>query len=146
MTVGSVNPARDFCSLIRQKTVPFDQACQQLTQRIEWLLGNRSTEYYTKSITCIQAFREQSISNRNAELFNSYLQSLKRSIPNRNLQDFWSLLAQDALTLISKDEVDGSTVSKSEANQFLEFEQKEDAPVAPVQDDAGDVDDLLDMM
>uniref|UniRef100_A0A8C0YG45 X-ray repair cross-complementing protein 5 n=1 Tax=Cyprinus carpio carpio TaxID=630221 RepID=A0A8C0YG45_CYPCA len=60
--VGSVNPVRDFCALVRQKTVSFDQACQQLTHRIEQLLGNRSPEYYMKSIACIQAFRDQSVS------------------------------------------------------------------------------------
>ncbi|XP_016097528.1 X-ray repair cross-complementing protein 5 [Sinocyclocheilus grahami] len=82
----------------------------------------------------------------NAELFNSYMQSLKRSVPDRNLQEFWDLLIQDALTLISKDEVDGSTFSKQDANQFLAFEQKEEVQAAPVQEDTGDVDDLLDMM
>uniref|UniRef100_A0A8C0Y5T2 X-ray repair cross-complementing protein 5 n=1 Tax=Cyprinus carpio carpio TaxID=630221 RepID=A0A8C0Y5T2_CYPCA len=92
-------------------------ACQQLTHRIEQLLGNRSPEYYMKSIACIQAFRDQSVSSGNAELFNSYMQSLKRSVPDRNLQEFWDLLIQDALTLISKDEVDGSTISKQDANQ-----------------------------
>ncbi|CAM4600033.1 unnamed protein product [Leuciscus chuanchicus] len=145
-SVGSVNPSRDFCTLIKQKTVSFDQACQQLTHRIEQLLGNRSPEYYTKSITCIQAFRDQSVSSGNAELFNTYMQSLKRSVPDRNLQEFWDLLRQDALTLISKDEVDGSTVSKQDASQFLALEQNEEEPVAPAQDDTGDVDDLLDMM
>lgn len=35
--------------------------CQQLTHRIEQLLGNKNTHYYMKSITCIQAFREQSV-------------------------------------------------------------------------------------
>uniref|UniRef100_A0A8C2K046 X-ray repair cross-complementing protein 5 n=1 Tax=Cyprinus carpio TaxID=7962 RepID=A0A8C2K046_CYPCA len=44
------------------KTVSFDQACQQLTHRIEQLLGNRSPEYYMKSVACIQAFRDQSVS------------------------------------------------------------------------------------
>uniref|UniRef100_A0A8C1TM43 X-ray repair cross-complementing protein 5 n=1 Tax=Cyprinus carpio TaxID=7962 RepID=A0A8C1TM43_CYPCA len=145
-SVGSVNPVRDFCALVRQKTVSFDQACQQLTHRIEQLLGNRSPEYYMKSIACIQAFRDQSVSSGNAELFNSYMQSLKRSVPDRNLQEFWDLLIQDALTLISKDEVDGSTISKQDANQFLAFEQKEEVQAAPVQEDTGDVDDLLDMM
>ncbi|KTG37156.1 hypothetical protein cypCar_00040867 [Cyprinus carpio] len=90
-SVGSVNPVRDFCALVRQKTVSFDQACQQLTHRIEQLLGNRSPEYYMKSIACIQAFRDQSVS-------------------------------------------------------FLAFEQKEEVQAAPVQEDTGDVDDLLDMM
>ncbi|XP_030642929.1 X-ray repair cross-complementing protein 5 [Chanos chanos] len=145
-SVGSVDPARDFCTLIRQKSIPFDQACQQLTHRIEQLLGNKSSQYYMKSITCIQAFREQSVKSQNAELFNSYMQSLKRSIPDRGLQEFWTLLVQDSLTLISQEEVAGSTVTKQDANQFLSAEEKEEAVAAPVQDDAGDVDDLLDMM
>uniref|UniRef100_A0A8C6URW5 X-ray repair cross-complementing protein 5 n=1 Tax=Neogobius melanostomus TaxID=47308 RepID=A0A8C6URW5_9GOBI len=58
----------------------------QLTHRIEQLLSNKNTHYYMKSITCIQAFREQSVK------------------VNR-------------VTLISKDEVEGSTISKQEANQ-----------------------------
>uniref|UniRef100_A0A8C2BAW9 VWFA domain-containing protein n=1 Tax=Cyprinus carpio TaxID=7962 RepID=A0A8C2BAW9_CYPCA len=53
---------RDLCVLVRQKTVSFDQACQQLTHRIAQLLGNRSPEYYMKSVACIQAFRDQSVS------------------------------------------------------------------------------------
>ncbi|KAI7808737.1 X-ray repair cross-complementing protein 5 [Triplophysa rosa] len=145
-SVGSVNPARDFQKLIRQKSVPFHQACQQLIGRTEQLLGNRSAEYYMKSITCIQGFREQSVKCGNAELFNSHMQSLKRSVPDRNLQEFWDLLVQDALTLISSDEVDSSTISKQDAKQFLELEQKADAEAASAKDDTGDVDDLLDMM
>uniref|UniRef100_A0A673CKE3 X-ray repair cross-complementing protein 5 n=1 Tax=Sphaeramia orbicularis TaxID=375764 RepID=A0A673CKE3_9TELE len=115
--------------------------CQQLTHRIEQLLSNKNTHYYMKSITCIQAFREQS-----ADLYNSYLQSLKRSIPNRGLEVFWDLLVQDAVTLISKDEVEGSTVSKNEANQFLITDEKKEEVAAPTTEDTGDVDDLLDMM
>lgn len=145
-SVGSVDPARDFRALIKQKILPFGEVCQQLTHRIEQLLSNKNTQYYMKSITCIQAFREQSVKLANAEHYNSYLQSLKGSIPNRGLEVFWELLVQDGLTLISKDEVEGSTVSKAEANQFLVAEeQKEEAAPAPVED-TGDVDDLLDMM
>ncbi|XP_070831636.1 X-ray repair cross-complementing protein 5 [Chaetodon trifascialis] len=145
-SVGSVDPARDFCALIKLKTLPFGEVCQQLTHRIEQLLSNKSTHYYMKSITCIQAFREQSVKLGNADLYNSYLQSLKRSIPNRRLEVFWDLLVQDAITLISKDEVEGSTVSKNEANQFLAAEEKKEETAAPPAEDTGDVDDLLDMM
>ncbi|XP_038576281.1 X-ray repair cross-complementing protein 5 [Micropterus salmoides] len=145
-SVGSVDPARDFRTLIRQKTVAFGEVCQQLTHRIEQLLSNKNTHYYMKSITCIQAFREQSVKLGNADLYNSYLQSLKRSIPNRGLEVFWDLLVQDAVTLISKDEVEGSTVSKNEANQFLVAEEKKEEAAAPTAEDTGDVDDLLDMM
>ncbi|KAM6934430.1 X-ray repair cross-complementing protein 5-like [Xenentodon cancila] len=145
-SVGSVDPARDFCSLIKQKSLPFGEACQQLTRRIEQLLSNKNTHYYMKSITCIQAFREQSVKMGNADLYNSYLQSLKRSIPNRGLEVFWDLLVQDRVTLISKDEVEGSTISKNEANQFLVVEEKKEEAAAPQAEDTGDVDDLLDMM
>uniref|UniRef100_A0A8C6UUQ4 X-ray repair cross-complementing protein 5 n=1 Tax=Neogobius melanostomus TaxID=47308 RepID=A0A8C6UUQ4_9GOBI len=145
-SVGSVDPARDFCTLLKQKTLPFGEVCQQLTHRIEQLLSNKNTHYYMKSITCIQAFREQSVKLGNAELYNSYLLSLKRSIPNRGLEVFWDLLVQDRVTLISKDEVEGSTISKQEANQFLVVEEKEEEMAAPPAEDTGDVDDLLDMM
>uniref|UniRef100_A0A1A8J444 X-ray repair cross-complementing protein 5 n=2 Tax=Nothobranchius kuhntae TaxID=321403 RepID=A0A1A8J444_NOTKU len=145
-SVGSVDPARDFRALIRLKTLPFGEVCQQLTHRIEQLLGNKNTHYYMKSITCIQAFREQSVKLGNADFFNSYLQSLKRSIPSRGLEVIWDLLVQDAVTLISKDEVDGSTISKNEANQFLMAEEKKEEAAAAPAEDTGDVDDLLDMM
>ncbi|XP_032423918.1 X-ray repair cross-complementing protein 5 [Xiphophorus hellerii] len=145
-SVGSVDPARDFRALIKQKTLSFGEVCQQLTHRIEQLLSNKNTHYYMKSITCIQAFREQSVKQGNADLFNSYLQSLKRSIPSRGLEVFWDLLVQDAVTLISKDEVEGSTVSKSEASQFLLAEEKKEQVAPEPVEDTGDVDDLLDMM
>ncbi|KAM8856741.1 X-ray repair cross-complementing protein 5-like [Spinachia spinachia] len=145
-SVGSVNPAKDFKLLIKKKSLPFREVCQQLTSRIEQLLGNKNTLYYMKSITCIQAFREQSVKLGEANLYNGYLQSLKRSIPNRGLEVFWDLLVQDAITLISKDEVEGSAVSKTDADQFLDSEEKKEEAAAPLAEDTGDVDDLLDMM
>ncbi|KAM6985110.1 X-ray repair cross-complementing protein 5-like [Aplochiton taeniatus] len=145
-SVGSVDPARDFRSLIKRKTLPFGEVCQQLTKRIEQLLTYKNTQYYMKSISCVEAFRELSVKLGNAELYNGYMQSLKRSLPDRGLQDFWDLLVQDALTLIHKDEVEGSNISKQEANEFLVTEEKKEAAEPAAVDDFGDVDDLLDMM
>ncbi|XP_028292034.1 X-ray repair cross-complementing protein 5 [Gouania willdenowi] len=144
-SVGSVDPARDFRTLIRQKTLTFEEVCKQLTHRIEQLLGNKSTDYYMKSITCVEAFREQSVKLGNADLYNSYLQLLKSSIPTQGLESFWELLVQDGVTLISEDEVEGSTVTRNEARQFLVTERIEEAAAHPAED-PGDVDDLLDMM
>uniref|UniRef100_A0A8C5B6M9 X-ray repair cross-complementing protein 5 n=1 Tax=Gadus morhua TaxID=8049 RepID=A0A8C5B6M9_GADMO len=59
--VGSVTPARDYRCLVKLKSLPFGEACQQLTHRIEQLLGNKKTAYYMKCITCVQAFREESV-------------------------------------------------------------------------------------
>uniref|UniRef100_A0A8D3DUJ8 X-ray repair complementing defective repair in Chinese hamster cells 5 n=1 Tax=Scophthalmus maximus TaxID=52904 RepID=A0A8D3DUJ8_SCOMX len=95
--------------------------CQQLTHRIEQLLGNKNTHYYMKSITCIQAFREH----------------------ERHKNGLDSCCLTDAITLISKDEVDGSFVSKNEANQFLVAEEKKEETTAPPAEDTGDFDDLV---
>uniref|UniRef100_A0A3P9BQH7 X-ray repair cross-complementing protein 5 n=1 Tax=Maylandia zebra TaxID=106582 RepID=A0A3P9BQH7_9CICH len=105
--------------------------CQQLTHRIEQLLSNKNTQYYMKSITCIQAFREQSVKVNK----HSHCSSFGGANDD-------AVFAVDGLTLISKDEVEGSSVSKAEANQFLVAEEKkEEAAPAPVED-TGDVDDL----
>ncbi|XP_061697462.1 X-ray repair cross-complementing protein 5 isoform X2 [Syngnathoides biaculeatus] len=145
-SVGSVNPARDFRILIKQKTLTFEEACEQLTHRIEQLLGNKNTQYYMKSITCIQAFREESVKLGKADLYNSYLRLLKGSIPSRGLEVFWDLLVQGSISLIGQDEVEGSSVSKNEVAQFLLPDEKEEEPAATMADDTGDVDDLLDNM
>uniref|UniRef100_A0A8C7Z2R1 X-ray repair cross-complementing protein 5 n=1 Tax=Oryzias sinensis TaxID=183150 RepID=A0A8C7Z2R1_9TELE len=142
-SVGSVDPARDFRTLLKQKSLPFGEACQQLTHRTEQLLSNKNTQYYMKSITCIQAFKEQSVKMANADLYNSYLQSLKRSIPSRGLEVFWDLLVQDGVTLISSEEVSGSLISKNEANEFLKAEEIKQEAAAPQAEDPGDVDDLV---
>ncbi|KAG5833893.1 hypothetical protein ANANG_G00280740 [Anguilla anguilla] len=132
--------------MVREKTLPFDQGEQQLTHRIEQLLPNKSVPYYIKCLECVRAFREQSVKLDNAELYNSYLTSLKRSVPNRGLEEFWDLLAQDSLTLISTDEVAGSTVSKQEAKEFMAVMKQEEEAKAEPEPGPDDVDDLLDMM
>lgn len=37
-----------------------------------------------------------------ANLYNGYLQSLKRSIPNRGLEVFWDLLVQGMISLSTR--------------------------------------------
>uniref|UniRef100_A0AAY4AZ94 X-ray repair cross-complementing protein 5 n=1 Tax=Denticeps clupeoides TaxID=299321 RepID=A0AAY4AZ94_9TELE len=92
--VGSIDPARDFQALVQQKVLPFHQICQQLTEMMEQLLGHKKL-YYRKCIACIQAFRQQSVKVGLADHFNSYMQSLKkRSVPDRDLVEFWDLLAE----------------------------------------------------
>lgn len=140
--MGSVDPARDFCTLIKQKTLPFGDGefhsfllymyivplnfsllllhlsalvsilsncvylffclvvvtlmffpvCQQLTHRIEQLLSNKNTHYYMKSITCIQAFREQSV-KVNKHKFHRWAEwwalPLLYSLVWNNLKIFW---------------------------------------------------------
>uniref|UniRef100_A0A7N8WLL5 X-ray repair complementing defective repair in Chinese hamster cells 5 n=1 Tax=Mastacembelus armatus TaxID=205130 RepID=A0A7N8WLL5_9TELE len=87
--VGSVDPDGDFCKLIKQKSLPFGEVCQQLTHRIEQLLSNKNTNYYMKSLKCIKVFREQSI-------------KVNKRLPSSVFRNvFWDLLVQGMISLFT---------------------------------------------
>ncbi|XP_024073711.2 X-ray repair cross-complementing protein 5 isoform X2 [Terrapene carolina triunguis] len=144
-TVGSINPAENFCVLVRQKNANFKEVSQQLVNRIEQFLETKGLQYYMKSIDCIRVFREEAIKLSEVPCFNDFLQALKEKVEDQTLADFWEILIQDGISLITKDEAEGSSVTSDEAKKF--FAPKEKPAEAPsVTGEGGDVDDLLDMM
>ncbi|XP_078535402.1 X-ray repair cross-complementing protein 5 [Lissotriton helveticus] len=145
-SVGSVNPDANFLYLVKQKNVNFSEVSQQLIDRIYEFLGTKGLQYYTKSINCIKAFRQTAMKLSKAEQFNSFLRVLKDRVEERTLGDFWDIIVQDGISLITKMEAEGSTVSSEEAKQFLAPKEKKEDISLNAGDEGGDVDDLLDMM
>ncbi|KYO18244.1 X-ray repair cross-complementing protein 5 isoform B [Alligator mississippiensis] len=144
-SVGSINPAEDFRVLVKQKDANFTEVSQQLINRIDQFLESKGWQYYRKSIDCIQVFREEAIKLSEVRRFNDFLQALKGKVDDKALTDFWEIVIQDEITLITKDEAEGSTVTGEEAKKFLAPKEKPaEAPV--LAEEGGDVDDLLDMM
>ncbi|KAJ7345931.1 hypothetical protein JRQ81_001881 [Phrynocephalus forsythii] len=144
-TVGSVNPAENFRVLVKQKNVDFKEVSQQLIKHIHQFLENRGPLYYMKSIDCIKVFREEAIKLSEVQCFNDFLESLKKKVEDRNLTDFWEIIIQDKISLITKDEAGGSSVTAEDAKKFLAPKQKL-METSTVADEGGDVDDLLDMI
>ncbi|XP_037767924.1 X-ray repair cross-complementing protein 5 isoform X2 [Chelonia mydas] len=144
-TVGSINPAENFCVLVRQKNANFKEVSQQLINRIEQFLETKGLQYYMKSINCIRVFREEAIKLAEVQCFNDFLQALKEKVEDKTLADFWEILIQDGISLISKDEAEGSSVTHEEAKKFLAPKEKP-AEAPSMAGEGGDVDDLLDMM
>ncbi|XP_044294195.1 X-ray repair cross-complementing protein 5 [Varanus komodoensis] len=145
LTVGSVNPAENFRVLVRQKNADFREVSQQLIKHINQFLENRGSLYYMKSIKCINVFREEAIKLSEVQCFNDFLEDLKKMVEDKNLRDFWEIIVQDGISLITKEEAEGSSVTAEDAKKFL---APKEAPMAasPVADEGGDVDDLLDMI
>ncbi|XP_050773008.1 X-ray repair cross-complementing protein 5 isoform X1 [Gopherus flavomarginatus] len=144
-TVGSINPAENFRVLVRQKNANFKEVSQQLVNRIEQFLETKGLQYYMKSINCIRVFREEAIKLSEVQCFNDFLQALKEKVEDKTLADFWEILIQDGISLITKDEAEGSSVTSDEAKKFLAPKEKP-AEAPSVAGEDGDVDDLLDMM
>ncbi|XP_062434349.1 X-ray repair cross-complementing protein 5 isoform X3 [Rhea pennata] len=144
-SVGSVNPAKDFQTLVRQKNADFKEVSQQLINRIDQFLENKGSQYYMKGINCIKVFREEAIKLSKVQCFNDFLQALKSKVEDKALADFWEIMMQDRISLITKDEAEGSLVTSEEAEKFLTSKEKQNE-TPPATDEGGDVDDLLDMM
>ncbi|NXC70851.1 XRCC5 protein, partial [Anhinga anhinga] len=141
-SVGSVNPAEDFRILVRQKNADFRDVSQQLISRIYQFLENKGSQYYMKGINCIRVFRDEAMKLSKVQCFNDFLQVLKSKVEDKALADFWEILLQDRISLITKDEAEGSSVTSEEAEKFLAPKEKKNETLPPT-DEGGDVDDLV---
>ncbi|XP_057286320.1 X-ray repair cross-complementing protein 5 isoform X2 [Pezoporus wallicus] len=144
-SVGSINPAEDFRILVRQENADFKDVSQQLINRIDQFLENKGSQYYMKGINCIRVFREEAMKLSKVQCFNDFLQALKSKVEDKALADFWEIMMQDRISLITKDEAKESSVTSEEAEKFLAPKEKKSENLPPT-DEGGDVDDLLDMM
>ncbi|XP_075385458.1 X-ray repair cross-complementing protein 5 isoform X2 [Tenrec ecaudatus] len=143
--VGSVNPAENFRVLVRQKNASFEEASHQLASHIEQFLDANETLYFTKAVDCIRAFRDEAVQFSEEQRFNSFLRNLREKVQVKPFGHFWEIVVQDGITLISRDEASGSSVTAEEAKKFLTLDEKPAEDAARCED-SGDVDDLLDMM
>uniref|UniRef100_A0ACB8G2Q2 X-ray repair cross-complementing protein 5 n=1 Tax=Sphaerodactylus townsendi TaxID=933632 RepID=A0ACB8G2Q2_9SAUR len=153
-SVGSVNPTENFRVLVRQKNANFQevlklcclmgQISQQLINHIYQFLENREL-YYMKTISCIKVFREEAVKLSQVQHFNDFLEALKKRVEDKNLTDFWEIIIQDDISLITNEEAEGSSVTVEDAKKFLAPKEKS-MEISPVADEGGDVDDLLDMI
>ncbi|XP_016052248.1 PREDICTED: X-ray repair cross-complementing protein 5 isoform X2 [Miniopterus natalensis] len=117
--VGSVNPAENFRVLVRQKNASFEEASCQLINHIEQFLDTNETPYFMKSMDCIKVFREEAIQFSEEQRFNNFLKALREKVEIKQLNHFWEIVIQDGITLITKDEASGSSVTTEEAKKHL---------------------------
>ncbi|NXU13123.1 XRCC5 protein, partial [Pardalotus punctatus] len=141
-SVGSVNPAEDFRILVRKKNADFKDVSQQLINRIDQFLENKGSQYYMKGIDCIRVFREEAMKMSKVQCFNDFLQALKSKLEDKTLADFWEIMIQDRISLITKDEAEESSVTGEEAEKFLAPKEQKNETLPPT-DEGGDVDDLV---
>ncbi|XP_039089077.1 X-ray repair cross-complementing protein 5 [Hyaena hyaena] len=145
-SVGSVNPAENFRVLVRQKKASFEEASRQLINHIEQFLDTNETPYFMKSIDCITVFREEAIQVSEEQCFNNFLKTLREKVEIKQLKHFWDIVVQDGITLITKDEAPGSSVTAEEAKKFLSPRESPKEDTTAMFAEGGDVDDLLDLI
>ncbi|XP_048664946.1 X-ray repair cross-complementing protein 5 [Marmota marmota marmota] len=136
--VGSVNPVENFRALVRQKNASFEEG-ECLAIRLVFKRSYIIKIMDLRSWILPPQFSEE-------QHFNSFMKSLREKVEVKQLNHFWDIVVQDGITLITKDEASGSSVTAEEAKKFLAPKEKPHEDKAAMFEEGGDVDDLLDMM
>uniref|UniRef100_A0A914VAH2 VWFA domain-containing protein n=1 Tax=Plectus sambesii TaxID=2011161 RepID=A0A914VAH2_9BILA len=118
--IGSVNPVRDFNSLVVRD---FNQAVTQLISMIQQFvfdtLGNQAL--YQKTLDCLMALRDAALQYAKPDSYNEYLMRLKEDCVTNNRTDFWKQLLQHSAKVkpISKSESSSSDMTQDEADALM---------------------------
>ncbi|XP_075237234.1 X-ray repair cross-complementing protein 5 Ku80 [Lycorma delicatula] len=140
--VGTVNPVSDFKTLLA-KGRPLPKVCEQLQKVVLELLDRAdNSEMLKKPLLCLIILRSSCLEKQHPELYNVWMKKLKEDIIDLRLKDFWDMLVDERLGLITKEEISTSEISSEEANEFLRYDIK--MKIELVKDEEMDIDDLLD--
>ncbi|KAJ3013190.1 UNVERIFIED_CONTAM: X-ray repair cross-complementing protein 5 [Siphonaria sp. JEL0065] len=152
-SVGTADPINDFKTLMaRSDAGMLVAAMNQMSSRIvSFLRESIGTQYFQKALSCIIAFREESVDKKEYRRYNELLRDLKRLCLEEDFdrfKGFWGLLTKEShpVGLIVSGEVSESDVGSADAAEFLSdtVEASQIASVAPVEEE--DDEDLLGML
>ena len=159
-SVGSMRPAKDFEAMLARRdkdlVIP---AIEQLRGRIEQFVRDSiGDQYFAKAVDALAALRRGCVTEDEPDLFNEFLLNLQRMCSddealtkdeNNDKKRFWKMVAEAAITPISKDESAFSNVSKEDAARFhsqpvaSQPQPQQLPPPPPLHDEA--MDDLFNM-
>ncbi|XP_015762651.1 PREDICTED: X-ray repair cross-complementing protein 5-like [Acropora digitifera] len=145
--VGTVDPVRDFHVIISKKDEDrFDEAAKQMKERIlQLVLDSFRDQFYPKALDCVKTLREEALKAGESMMFNTFIQETKERLINQRGHEFWLLMVKENVKMITEAEATDSTVTETQAKEFLECGSSKKEEV-PVDEDMEDADDLLEMM
>eukprot|EP00009_Paramoeba_aestuarina_P015167 CAMPEP_0201540286 /NCGR_PEP_ID=MMETSP0161_2-20130828/70863_1 /ASSEMBLY_ACC=CAM_ASM_000251 /TAXON_ID=180227 /ORGANISM="Neoparamoeba aestuarina, Strain SoJaBio B1-5/56/2" /LENGTH=499 /DNA_ID=CAMNT_0047947745 /DNA_START=1746 /DNA_END=3245 /DNA_ORIENTATION=- len=154
-TVGYVDPVGDFGRILERKDDDLvESAINGLINIIQQLVKESvQDQQYPKAMECVVALRKGCVEQGEPALFNTFLRDFRVACEGKIRADFWRLIKERKITLISSDETTVSTILPENAEMFLEASQVETNEVVPEEnepseheDSEEDADDLLDMI
>lgn len=125
--VGTANPVKDFSHLLQMGKKPVEEVYEEMSKVIVKLLedgGGTNAALMDKAKSCVQAYREQALSQGHVVYFNRWMEQFKEHVVSNYFTDFWqNYVAKSRLGLITKEESPLSAVEKQKAEQFLRLSE-----------------------
>lgn len=138
--ISMLKPIDDFREMINYKYEDLTEKALEKMKNVIIKLINESFKgsFYIKAIDCVKELREQCDIADEVELFNNFMNELLIKFPKEKFIDFWRLIIDSNLTLISNLENIKSLISKEEANTWIKnLENK------PINNSTVDLDELI---
>jgi ATP-dependent DNA helicase 2 subunit 2 len=125
-TVGPLNPVEDFRVMFKRRDVDLvDKAVREMKALIYRLVSESvKSSHYAKALECVLELRVGCAKEDEGVAFNELLSDLKRlCVTQRRQADFWKLLVQNKITLLTREEAVDSDVTQEDASKFLEADE-----------------------
>eukprot|EP01117_Protostelium_nocturnum_P014755 TRINITY_DN5645_c0_g1_i1.p1 TRINITY_DN5645_c0_g1~~TRINITY_DN5645_c0_g1_i1.p1 ORF type:complete len:726 (-),score=197.55 TRINITY_DN5645_c0_g1_i1:67-2244(-) len=147
--VGSIKPVEDFREMLGRRDVDLVEiAMEGMKKRIFQLVNDSIlSQLYPKAFDCLLAFRESAILEDESDYFNRFMHELRNSFENKKRNDFWKLVVERQISLITSEESQDSDVSPEDSFKFLSGQEVKESSLSERLDLSTDsVDNLLDMV
>ncbi|KAI9324892.1 SPOC like C-terminal domain-containing protein [Obelidium mucronatum] len=152
-SVGTADPVTDFKTLMARADAGIAGAAmnQMASRVVSFLRESIGSQYFAKALTCIVAFREESVDKKHHKRFNDLLVELKRLCleqEEERFKPFWILLKRESnpVGLISVSEVSGSEYTSQDAVEFFSDTVESSVPASIEAGEEEDDQDLIDML
>ena len=121
-TISAITPIEDFKEMIGNKKVDYTVKAMNLMIEmiINFIRDSFKGSYFIKAIECIKTLRQTAIEEDEVDLFNDFLNEIKKLFPKEKFSDFWSLFCDNKITLISEDENEKSKFSEKQAQNWID--------------------------
>jgi len=120
-TISFSSAIDDFKEMINYKyeDLTLDALEQMKKIIIKFILESFKGSYYIRALDCLKIMRESCIDEDEVDFFNNFLEILKKDFPKEKFMEFWKLLIDNKITLISIQENVNSKYPEEEAIAWL---------------------------
>jgi len=121
--ISSVNPIEDFKKMVSDRKVDrVADALEQMKQMIKrFVLNSLNGDLYDKALECLRAMRDTCVTEDEGQKFNMFMDQLKVQFSKGTNKDFFKLIQQAKLTLITQKETHSSMATDQEAKDVIKL-------------------------
>ena len=120
--ISNNHPISDFKEMMNYKKEDLvENAIKQMQGRIlEFIKNSVDGSLFEKALECLRILKEGCIDEEEVNLFNDFLVKFKEKLlSKKNFREFWGFLKESKISVICKEEVEGSEFGREEAEMFL---------------------------